>query len=253
MAVKSSGSLSMKTDIVGEFGGTAPHGLKEYYRNGSNVPDASANSGVPESGAIGLKDFYGATDQFTLTISSNQQELNLNTYATGQGWDGIAPIVVTINSGVYIWSNSTSTAGLTISSAFNGLLTITNNGYIIGRGGNGGNKHTAGGNGGPAIANSATGVNLTNASGAFIAGGGGGGAGSVSGGGGGAGGGSGGTGTNSKAGGAGGAVGASGSNGTSDTSFSNSDGLLTAGGGGVAVAQVVDRLVQFRVLMETST
>ena len=50
MAVKSSGSLSMKTDIVGEFEGTAPHGLKEYYRGGSLVPETSDNSGIPTTG-----------------------------------------------------------------------------------------------------------------------------------------------------------------------------------------------------------
>ena len=36
-----------------------------------------------------------------------------------------------------IWSDSTSVAGLTISSAFNGILSITNNGFIIGKGGAG--------------------------------------------------------------------------------------------------------------------
>ena len=34
MALQSSGKITLK-DIVAEFGGTAPHGLKEYYRGGS--------------------------------------------------------------------------------------------------------------------------------------------------------------------------------------------------------------------------
>ena len=57
MAVKPSGSLSMKTDIVGEFGGAAPHGLKEYY---------DAATGIPASGTISMSDFYGKSSLFTL-------------------------------------------------------------------------------------------------------------------------------------------------------------------------------------------
>ena len=89
---------------------------------------------------------------------TNQKQLNLETYLTGQGWNGKDAVNLVIPSGVYIWSDSTSVAGLTISSAFNDLLTITNNGYIIGRGGNGGSGQNGnGGNGGPAISNSASG------------------------------------------------------------------------------------------------
>ena len=65
MAVKSSGTLSMKTDIVGEFGGTAPHGLKEYYRGGDNVP--SGVTDVPASGTINFSDFYGTSNVVDIT------------------------------------------------------------------------------------------------------------------------------------------------------------------------------------------
>ena len=180
MAIKSSGSLSMKTDIVGEFGGTAPHGLKEYYRNGS-AGVTSNNTGIPTSGEIGFKDFYSAVKQFTHTISSNQKQLNLNTYLTGQGWNGADPVVLTVASTVWLWSDDTSVAGLTIPSALNGLLTIHHYGKIIGRGGNGGNSGSQNTNptdptaGGPAVSNSATGVVLHTYAGSFIAGGGGGG------------------------------------------------------------------------------
>ena len=57
MALQASGLITMD-DIVGEFGGTAPHGLKEYYNGGGVV--GSTNTNVPTSGVIGLKDFYGA-------------------------------------------------------------------------------------------------------------------------------------------------------------------------------------------------
>ena len=47
MALPGSGALSIN-DIAGEFGGSAPHSLSEYY---------SAASGVPGSGAISISDF----------------------------------------------------------------------------------------------------------------------------------------------------------------------------------------------------
>ena len=59
MALPSSGTLSIN-DIVGEFGGSAPHALSEYYRGGSLVQDITQNSSVPTSGTIKITDFYGA-------------------------------------------------------------------------------------------------------------------------------------------------------------------------------------------------
>lgn len=195
MALQTSGKISL-VDIQGEFGGTAPHTLKEYY---------GAASGIPSSGTITIQDFYGASDVTTWSITSNQQELNIYTYLTGAGWDEASVAQVTINSSVWIYSNSTSTAGLTIPSSMSNKLILINNGKIIGMGGAGGygvtNSYTGydGEDGGDAISNSATGVTLTNNSGAYIAGGGGGGGGAWSsaqnfwtGGGGGAGGGNGG-------------------------------------------------------------
>jgi hypothetical protein len=74
MAVTSSAPISI-TDLVTEFGGSAPHSLTEYYRGGSLVPNTTANNSVPTSGAISLTDFFGAsatsgTDDRTLTIGS---------------------------------------------------------------------------------------------------------------------------------------------------------------------------------------
>ena len=71
MAIVSSGTLSIHTaagtdrSITGEFGGTAPHALSEYYRGGANVP--SGATGVPPSGEIKLSDFYGAANTFATT------------------------------------------------------------------------------------------------------------------------------------------------------------------------------------------
>ena len=59
MTIKSSGTLSISTDIVGEFGGTTPHSLSEYYRGGFNVPAVTGSLGIPSSGTIKFSDFYG--------------------------------------------------------------------------------------------------------------------------------------------------------------------------------------------------
>lgn len=177
-------------------------------------------------GGMSARGFGFATaGTFEFIITENQQELNLSTYLTAQGWNGSEKVVVTIDSGVYIWSDDTSVGGLTIPSSMNGKVTITNNGYIIGRGGNGG-----GYDGGPALVNNATGVTLINASGAYIAGGGGGGAGR---GGGGAGGGDGASGFRQSVGtlngGSGGAVGQSGT--AAQTAYSGGNGGAGQGGG----------------------
>ena len=70
MAIASSGTISLgptagtdpQRSISGEFGGSTPHALSEYYRGGSEVPNTAANSGVPPSGTISFGDFYDAAN-----------------------------------------------------------------------------------------------------------------------------------------------------------------------------------------------
>lgn len=94
-----------------------------------------ALAGVP-SGAISMSNFYGKANAFAGTISSNQQNLNLRTWALANGWNGSSAATITVNSGVYIWSDS-STPALTIDGSWPGGITLVNNGFIMGRGGNG--------------------------------------------------------------------------------------------------------------------
>lgn len=61
MTIVSSGAISINS-LVGEYGGSAPHSMNEYYRGGSLVANHSNNSGVPTSGQIQLDDFYGANN-----------------------------------------------------------------------------------------------------------------------------------------------------------------------------------------------
>ena len=171
MALQSSGAISLN-DLHIEAGGTS--GTLCTLNDADIRGLISKASGAASS----FNQFYGASASFSFTISSNTQEGDLSTLATNAGWDGSSALDVTIASGVYLWSDNTSKGGLTIPSSLNGLVTLTNNGYIIGRGGN------SGGNaGGPALVNNATGVTLINASGAYIAGGGGGGVSTAGGGG----------------------------------------------------------------------
>lgn len=195
-------------------------------------------SGI-SSGAASMSNFYGRSYIFYGTISTNQKELNLATWAAANGWTGEFPAVITINAGVYIWSDNTAVAALT-TGVFPRGLTIINNGYIMGRGGNGGlgnsGPASSGFEGGPAISLGSS-VTLSMAgTTSYIGGGGGGGGGNAwGGGGGGAGGGPGGSSfySGTQTGGAGGSVGAAGGDGGARWSEYNESGQGgTCGGGG---------------------
>lgn len=76
MALQTSGAISLN-DIAGEFGGSTPHSLSEYYRGGSNVPNSTANNSIPTSGAIEIGNFYGGANitvvgQITVNSLGNQ-------------------------------------------------------------------------------------------------------------------------------------------------------------------------------------
>ena len=224
MALQSSGQISL-LNVATEFGGSAPHSLSEYY---------GAASGVPSSGTISLGDFYGASSSFAFTLSSSQENWNLRSAALASGWDGVSQLTVNISSGVYVWSDSISLAGLIISGSFAGGLIVNNSGFIMGRGGNGGSTSFAVQNGGPGITVSLTSgsASFNNQSSGYIGGGGGGGAVARFGtGGGGAGGGAGGTHTNRVTGGSGGSIGQAGGTGTA-YSLPHSASVGTGGGAG---------------------
>ena len=148
MAIPGSGPLKI-SEFATECGDTAPNSMSEYYRGGSLVPDAPANASIPTSGAIGIGDFYGATNRVAvpLTISANTQNYDVYTQASASPLytAGIADVTLTINPGVVVGSSSTGTYALNVPNAFNAgdTVTIVNNGTVIGRGGNGG----AGGSG----------------------------------------------------------------------------------------------------------
>lgn len=61
MTIVSSGAISIQS-LVGEYGGSAPHALSEYYKGGGLVANHSNNPNVPTSGTISLSNFYGANN-----------------------------------------------------------------------------------------------------------------------------------------------------------------------------------------------
>lgn len=80
-------------------------------------------------------------DETLLTISSPVTSgYNISTEAFAAGWNGSRRVRIVINPGVSVVSASTGTASMTsASTAYPNGLYIFNNGYIVGRGGTGGN------------------------------------------------------------------------------------------------------------------
>ena len=144
---------------------------------------ASRNlAGVP-SGTISMSNFYGKSNTFAFTISSNQDRANLRSLAVAAGWNQSSNVQATLAGGVWIYSATTATPALTIDGSWPGGVTLINNGNIVGMGGDGGtapggagNGPGAGGGTGIAVSTSVTIQNNSNVAG----GGGGGGSGGTS-------------------------------------------------------------------------
>jgi hypothetical protein len=225
------------------------------YR-GTTYNTASAGPFTFSSGAISINSFYGTGPtraNINYTFSANTANASIDVTSLSGYLAGYSDITITINSGVYIYSTSTSNAALTLTGGTTGdTIKIVNNGYIMGQGGSGGDVDgrapsgtagTDGYNGGNAISlGFATTIDNTNSS-AYIGGGGGGGGAShgENSGGGGAGGGPSGiaidiNGVSFQS--SGGAVGASGANGSSspnNISVGGGGGRIFPGIGGAAV------------------
>jgi hypothetical protein len=127
------------------------------------------------SGTIAMSNGYGKSSATTLGTSSagyqlvgNQsgfRQISASTYINSGG-------TLIIPTGYWLWSDTVGTPALTIDVA----CTVINNGFIVGRGGDGATEYyDEAKDGNQAIVVSTTGVTIVNASGAYIAGGGGGG------------------------------------------------------------------------------
>jgi len=186
MVLQSSGQISIY-DIHGEFGGNRK--LKSYY---------GAASGIPTSGEISIKDFYGAGSVQTLyLVNSKFSFADMKPVLVNAGYDGKSAKLDVLMFGVFSLGQMDFTNFQTSYPGVKLKIDLRSGSFIAGKGGNGGTTG-AGGAGGHAMRfNTGVGVEIVVASDCGVAGGGGGGGGAAfnAGGGGGAGGGNGGGGS----------------------------------------------------------
>jgi hypothetical protein len=192
----------------------------------------------------------GGRPQVAYVIASNAQEAVLNVSTFPAYIPGFSDIKITINTGIYVWSDNVANPALTINGATSGdKITLVNRGFVMGKGGGYGVSGVY--SGGPAISTTFP-ITIDNTYASAYIGGGGGASDVIVGGGGGAGGGAGfpagwyqatGFGVTlnqtapSAAGGAIGSVGANGGdcyNSVSGTGYGAAGGTAGGGGGGQA-------------------
>jgi len=179
MTLNASGPISLGGPVIGQ---SIQYEIYETTTNliTLNDPKVRALAQVPSGAIVIPQNFYGKTYTQFFTITTSQVNFNLLTYLNANGWDPLARADVTIAPGVYIYSNSTGTPGMVISGVYKKGVKITNNGFIVGMGGAGGNGTTAVGGaglpGGLALSVSSA-VTINNTSGTIGGGGGGGGGG----------------------------------------------------------------------------
>jgi hypothetical protein len=143
-ALPSSPSSLSLNQIAGEFGGSVPHSLSEYYAGGGIVPSGTTgdSGAIPTSGSISIGQFYGSRQRVSiaLTISSATTNYQISASRGGTYEAGFTDIVLTNNS--QVGSNSVGTAALwtgpNASWSTGDTIRVVNGGAIRGRGGNGG-------------------------------------------------------------------------------------------------------------------
>lgn len=108
--------------------------------------------------ARGFGETVGGRLVANITISSDTANYTLGTSKVTGYKAGKTDVILTINSGVYVYSSSTGSYAFTVDNTWTtgDTVTIVNNGTIIGRGGTGGNSRInesslAGSSGGPAL------------------------------------------------------------------------------------------------------
>lgn len=194
--------------------------------------------------------FFTGRRRIDVIINADTQEYTLTASSLSGYQYGASDVVLTVDTGIYVYSDNTANPALTATGFTAGdTFRIINKGYIIGKGGRGSSNTSisamnAGAAGGPAISIDHNAIIDNTDASAYIAGGGGGGGGGVgsftfsgtsyflAGGGGGAGGGVGGN----ASGGAAGGVGAAGSNGTTSPTYGGGGGgRILPGTGGASV------------------
>ena len=154
MTLPASGAISFNAINVelGQAGTTQANINQASYRTLAGVP----------TGTIALSNFYGKSNRVAIssTFSANTANATLDVSTISGYSAGTSDITVTVNSGIYLYATSTGGYGLNLTGGTTGdTVTLVNNGYIMGQGGNGGGAG-GGSSGGPAL-NVGIGVNIT--------------------------------------------------------------------------------------------
>lgn len=141
MTLQASGAISL-SEVEGEFGGSSPISMSEYY---------TRDDGIPTSGTISMSDFYSKSAIFYLEIASDQINYSIATAAAAAGWISTQPIEFTIPAGIFCYNTSDAAGAALKTGDCPAGLTIICEGYICGSGGSGGvdghNSGYAGGRG----------------------------------------------------------------------------------------------------------
>lgn len=131
MALQTSGAISIN-DIHVEAGGSSGSSVT------INDTDVRALISKASGAASNFGEWYGASAGFVFTISSNVANANLRTLAVAAGWNQSSHVKAIVANGVYLYSTSTSNYGLTINGSWPSGVWLENDGFIAGKGGNGG-------------------------------------------------------------------------------------------------------------------
>ena len=139
-------TISM-SDMRNKAGPAASGSLVTQYCSGSTLVQSIAD-GSYGSTTNNIANSPSCGFTYNYTIPANTNNFDLRKAIVDAGWNQVQPVnaTLTIAIGIYVTSISTGSYAVYISPAFpaGSNLTLINNGYIIGKGGNGGTGGSTG-------------------------------------------------------------------------------------------------------------
>ena len=120
MTLPSSGAISLQS-IQGEFGGSNPIGINEYYRGGGLVPNHSNTSSIPTSGTIDVQDFYGTSATAPLDLTHN---INMKQFTQGVAKSQFTMLGYTTNFSGSVTPTASDTS--VVAGGFSATITASN-------------------------------------------------------------------------------------------------------------------------------
>jgi hypothetical protein len=162
MTIESSGALGLNGTCTGGSSARNQIGAEVCKSAGTalciNNSSLRTLSGTSSGTQVSFSNFYGKSNRVTVNLSvGSTANYTLNTAKVSGYIAGKTCVNFTINSGAQISSGSTGSYAFVVGSCFTSgdVIKITNNGTILGRGGNGGNAGftgaCSGSSGGPGL------------------------------------------------------------------------------------------------------